>query len=161
MLDQLLASGVLSPRLAACLLMVDFTNPVFSPRRAALMAYVPESASIHSTGGLPAFVTAVEAAASRSGMDSAEAEFLANWQVPESAWRRTFGTRIEAFFEAVRPRLNTADAFAPLFELAESRRREFRKRPLAEFRLTTPVTTIPEAAPLLEWTPSGTVQAKT
>jgi hypothetical protein len=45
--------------------------------------------------------------------------------------------------------------------LAESRRREFRRRPLAEFRLTTPVTNIPENAPLLELTVDGRVVEKT
>ena len=45
--------------------------------------------------------------------------------------------------------------------MAESRRREFRTRPLAEFRLTTPVTNIPEEAPPLEFTPAGIIQSKT
>ena len=34
-------------------------------------------------------------------------------------------------------------------------------KPLAEFRLTTPVTNIPEEAPLLEFTPAGIIQSKT
>ena len=48
------------------------------------------------------------------------------------------------------PALATPAEFSKIFELAESRRREFRRRPLAEFRLTTPVTNIPDTAPLLE-----------
>ena len=35
------------------------------------------------------------------------------------------------------------------FRLLESRRRRFRRRPLAEFSLTTPRTNIPENAPHL------------
>ena len=50
--------------------------------------------------------------------------------------------------------------FSKIFELAESRRREFRRRPLAEFRLTTPVTNIPDAAPLLEMDAAGIVRPK-
>jgi hypothetical protein len=47
-----------------------------------------------------------------------------------------------------------------VFQLAESRRREFRKRPLAEFRLTTPITNIAEDAELLEFAADGTVRPK-
>ena len=43
--------------------------------------------------------------------------------------------------------------------LAESRRREFRRRPLAEFSLTLPVTNIPTDAPALRLRADGTVQA--
>src|SRR6185436_8896849 len=40
-LEQALASGLLTPRLAAALLMVDFPNPLWSRRREALLAHVP------------------------------------------------------------------------------------------------------------------------
>jgi hypothetical protein len=53
-----------------------------------------------------------------------------------------------------------AASFAPIFRLAESRRREFRKRKLAEFRLTTPLTNITELAPLLEFDQAGNVRDK-
>ena len=38
-LETLIALGILSDRLAAALLMVDFTNPVFSPRRGCAHAF--------------------------------------------------------------------------------------------------------------------------
>ncbi len=37
LLDLLVQEGILSQRFAACLLMVDFSNAIFSPRRAALL----------------------------------------------------------------------------------------------------------------------------
>ena len=37
---------MLSPHLAASLLMVDVENPVFSPRRASLLTFVPDTAAL-------------------------------------------------------------------------------------------------------------------
>ncbi len=42
-LNALITNQVISARLAMCLLLVDFSNPVFSPERAQLLAYAPES----------------------------------------------------------------------------------------------------------------------
>ncbi len=53
MLALLLQQRVISRRFAACLLMVDFPNPVFSERRAALMRYVPETARLDAPPGRP------------------------------------------------------------------------------------------------------------
>jgi hypothetical protein len=159
-LEALLGAPVISRKLAACLLMVDFPNPVFSARRAALLKYVPPSAAI-GQGDLPEFVAAVASAAATLPPESPEAEFLANWRIPDNAWQPAFERRIEEFMANVGERLGSATAFPDIFRLAESRRREFRRRPLAEFRLTTPVTNIPENAPLLELTADGRVVEKT
>jgi hypothetical protein len=163
--DKLREIRVLSDKLAASLLMVDFCNPVFSKRRRALLAYVPTEASIPPTAAASSdfentFVDAVRAAAAGTPVDSPEREFLTNWSLPADAWRAEFNERLRSFFAAVSSQLTDANAFAEMFQLAESRRREFRKRPLAEFRLTTPVTNIPDAAPFLEFTTGGAVQAK-
>jgi hypothetical protein len=160
-IEELLRLKVLTPKLAAAMLMVDFSNPVFSARRAHLLGYVPESASTGSPSDfIAAFTGAVEHAAPATASNSPEREFLDNWRLPDNAWRADSESRIRAYFSAVLPRLQSLDAFAPLFQLAESRRREFRRRPLAEFRLTTPTTNIPEDAPLLEMTPAGEVRSK-
>jgi hypothetical protein len=159
-LEALLSASVISLKMAACLLMVDFPNPVFSGRRAALMKYVPASAAI-GQGDLPEFVAAVERASAALPPGSPEAEFLTNWRLPDNEWQRAFTKRIEEFLANVGARLNSAAAFPDIFRLAESRRREFRRRPLAEFRLTTPVTNIPESAALLELTAEAHVLEKT
>jgi hypothetical protein len=157
-LDRLLQLKILSPKLAASLLMVDFSNSVFSPRRAALLSHVPDSASVHNPSDFQnRLVGNIRNAATRG---SPEAEFLANWNLDDNVWKKTFEQRIEQFFQALTPRLADADSFAPIFELAESRRRQFRKRPLAEFRLTTPITNIPEDAALLQFATDGSVQSK-
>jgi hypothetical protein len=66
LVEAMLQAGLLSERFAACLGMTDFSNLVFSPRRAALLSYVPEQAA----GARPGedmesrFVAAVRAAVS-------------------------------------------------------------------------------------------------
>jgi hypothetical protein len=158
--QELIDARVLTEKLAAALLMVDFSNPVFSPRRAALLPHVPAEARLDGADFVNAFVASVTTAATTGPADSPEREFLALWDLADDAWRRTMEATIERFFTALAPRFATADAFAPVFELAESRRREFRRRKLAEFRLTTPITNIPESAPPLELTPTGDIRRK-
>ncbi|HET9370057.1 MAG TPA: hypothetical protein VFO19_07405 [Vicinamibacterales bacterium] len=160
-LEQLIGRGVLSPHLAASLLMVDFENPVFSRKRASLLTFVPDSARLGDPEAFTsAFADAVRASAGASIPGRAEHELLANLALPADEWRSAFTARLTRFLQRVAPGLTTAAAFAPLFELAESRRREFRRRPLAEFRLTTPITNIPETAPLLEIGSDAVVRPK-
>lgn len=157
-LQELLTRGVLSQKVAVALLMVDFCNPVFSRRRAALLKHVPQSAKVDNPASFETDFVANVRASSVAG--SAEAEFLGNLELLENEWRQAFEMRIESFFLRVGPQLSSESTFAKVFELAESRRREFRKRPLAEFRLTTPITNLPETAPLLEFTPDANIQTK-
>jgi hypothetical protein len=160
-LRTLLARGVISQKLAASMLMVDFMNPVFSRRRELLMRHVPETATVGAASDFQdRFISSLEQAAAGLPADAPQHELLENWRLSDSGWRPEFERRLAAFFAAVTARLAEAHGFEPLFELAESRRREFRKRPLAEFRLTTPVTSIPEDAPLLELLPDASVRAK-
>jgi hypothetical protein len=49
-LSQLLGRNILTARFAACLLMVDFPNPVFSTRRQHLMRYVPDQVRLTDEG---------------------------------------------------------------------------------------------------------------
>jgi hypothetical protein len=159
-LRALISQSVISRKLAACLLMVDFPNSVFSLRRATLLKYVPASAAIGGSGDLPEFISAVRSATAALPADSVEAEFLANWNLPDSEWQSVFERRIENYIAKIGAQLKAATGVVDIFRLAESRRREFRKRPLAEFRLTTPVTNIPESEPLLQLTADAVVTVK-
>lgn len=151
-LHALLSKGdgskrVLSDRLAACMLMVDFSNPVFAARREALLKYVPAAATLGNPKSLEeAFVSAVTIAAMPAG--SPEAEFLANWAIPDDQWRKVFAQRIRDYMAAAT--LAVADRFNDIFRLIDSRRREFRRRPLAEFSLTVPSSNIARDAPFVE-----------
>ena len=125
------------------------------------MHFVPDEAALSNPSGFAAvFVEAVKAVPAAIVPGRPEHEFLSNWALPEAEWRREYERRIEAFVQAVVPALATPAEFSKIFELAESRRREFRRRPLAEFRLTTPMTNIPDTAPLLEMDADGRCPAE-
>jgi hypothetical protein len=65
-LQELLSRRALSKKLAACLLMVDFPNPVFSLRREALLRYVPGTIALDGGADLDhTFVDAVIASPAR------------------------------------------------------------------------------------------------
>lgn len=158
----LLQAGAISPRLVAALLMVDFPNPVVSPVRAALLSLIPSSAAVGSSSTLE---KAIVAKATKAGVGTAPGAaaqlFLANWNLGPDGWRDAFGARVQAFVDRVAAMLATDDGADAIFRLAESRRREFRKRPLAEFGLTLPqATAIPESTPPLEITETGTVRTR-
>ncbi|UUU36114.1 hypothetical protein JIX56_43300 [Streptomyces sp. CA-210063] len=153
---QLVEKGLVPARFAACALMVDFTNPVFSPARARLMTYVP-------TDPVPAptwcddIAAAVVAAARTGPADGPEAEFARNWALPEADWRGVFARRVDVYLEKVAARLRTASGFDEFTRLAESRRRVFKEMRLNEFALTLPTTDIPADAPRLRMHEDGTV----
>ena len=161
-LALLLERKVISARFAACLLMIDFQNPISSQRRRKLMAYVPDKARAVTAANVSddvaqQFVAAIEAIEATLPAESSEREFLANWRLPEDVWQQTFASRIEDYFANLQQLAATDAGFDGWTRLAESRRREFRKRPLAEFRLTTPTTNIPADAPTLSMNIDGTV----
>jgi len=141
--------------------MVDFPNPVFSPARGKLLAYVPTAATLDPAGGVSQQVAdvIVEAAGSLSA-DSPEAQFAANWRLADADWRDVFVDRIQNYMNAVTVRIGTDQGFDDYVRLAESRRREFKSSRLNEFTLTLPVTNIPPDAPLLQLNEDGTIRQK-
>jgi hypothetical protein len=164
-LSILLEKNIISKKFAACLLMIDFQNPVFSEKRRRLMQYVPESASLSASGEIRSnieaqFLAEIEKIEAALPGESAEAEFLGNWRVAGDSWKQIFESRIKDYFTELQEKALSGEGFDAWVQLADSRRREFRKRRLAEFRLTTPTTNIPDSAPLLEMTISGEIHEK-
>ncbi|MER9107515.1 hypothetical protein NKH95_26770 [Mesorhizobium sp. M0848] len=163
LIDQMVLKGLASARLIAAISMTDFSNPVFSGRRAALLKHTP--ASVH--GPDPAveletrFVAAVEGAVAAGGeaasADSPEREFLSNWE--SAGFTNAFAARIGDYLAALQSGVDDPQVVDGWFRLAEYRRRRFRDRPLAEFRLTTPRTNIPEDAPAMRMTVAGRAEA--
>jgi len=159
LVEALLQAGLVSERFVGSLAMTDFSNPIFSPRRAALLRYVPEQAA----GARPGddlesrFVAAVRDAVSAgrdgaSDIASPEREFLSNW---DAANKVEFVRRITAYLKALQDGAMDFKVVDGWFRLAEYRRRQFRARPLSEFQLTTPRTNIPEHAPALRMNAQG------
>lgn len=160
-LRGLLERGILSRRVAAAMLMVDFSNPVFSERRTALLPYVPAASLAGDPGSFEQqFSAALSASAHAADPASAESECLAHLRLSEASWEAVHLARIEAYFGALDPVLRSADGVHALVRLADSRRREFRKRPLAEFPLNLPFSHVPDDAPLLQMSAQGHVIGK-
>jgi hypothetical protein len=161
-LKILLQRGVLSPRLAACLLMIDFANPLGSSRRAALTRHLPEAAGTDPATNLDAvLVPALQTAAAASPDGSPEREFVTHWDLGPDAWPDVFADRLEAYLGKVAALLATDPGSDAVFRLAESRRREIRTRALAEFDLSLPIAlSIPNDAPVLEMTEQAEVRPR-
>ncbi|MBT2421891.1 hypothetical protein J7F01_14785 [Streptomyces sp. ISL-22] len=153
---QMIRKGLISARFAACVLMVDFPNPVFSPARSHLMRYVPTTPT--KTAALcDKIAQAITDAAADLPTDSPEGRFAAHWQVPDDTWRTVFGQRVAAYLRKITERIGTESGFDDYVRLAESRRRQFRVMKLNEFDLTLPVTNIPPNAPLLAMREDATI----
>ncbi|KQR77289.1 hypothetical protein ASF98_21315 [Arthrobacter sp. Leaf337] len=159
-IDHLVASGTISAKFAACVLMVDFCNPLFSARRTALMRYCPTGSTapdvLTST-----IADAIVTAAGHLTKTSPEFEFAAYWMLTDEAWPKEFAQKIEHYMTSVNRRIATPAGVDDYIRLSESRRREFKAMKINEFTLTLPVTNIPANAPLLDTRPDGTVGPRT
>ncbi len=143
-LREAIETGLVSKRLAACLLMVDPWNPIFSDRRRALLRHVPATATI--ANGKSSFSTdmarAILEAAGTAPASAPEAEFAERWAAG-AGFRGAFNRILDRYYDAVTARLKTQAGFEGYFKLAEERRQEFKaKMPIAEFPLLLPHTNI-------------------
>ncbi|MFI1763740.1 hypothetical protein ACH41H_17055 [Streptomyces sp. NPDC020800] len=153
---QMVEQGLITPRFAACALMADFTNPVFSPVRGQLMAHVPTSPTA-VTELQDHIAQAILQAATSLPPGSPEGRFAADWALAEDAWPKAFAQRIDDYLGHVGRRIREPSGFDDYVRLAESRRRDFKAMRLHEFELTLPTTNIPADAPRLRMSEAGTV----
>jgi len=134
--------GLLTQRLAACLLMTDFPNPVFSTRRAGLLDHVPPGPATLADGAFSdQLAGAILSAADEQADDSPAVEFKRLWEVGED-FEDAFAAQLGAYHAAVQGRLDSPSDFDAVYALAESRRARVREMPIAEFPLLFSVSTI-------------------
>lgn len=141
---------LLTRRLTACLLMVDFPNPVFSERRKRLLDRAPTE-SDPSAGPetySEAMAQSILAAAETAGADSAEQEFKALWDAGD-AWPEKANELLQAYYKSLTDRLSDDPqaAFRDWFRLAETHRRKAthnRDMPIFEFPLLLAKSDAPE-----------------
>lgn len=157
-LRQAIEIGLLSKRLAACLLMVDPWNPVFSTRRSSLLRHVPAIAKI--VDGKSSFsgelVKSILAAAKAGPPGTPEAEFAERWNVG-ARFSGEFDKLLARYYKGVRANLKTQAGFEPYFKLAEERRQTFDELRISEFPLLLPKTNIKRAPRRMR--SDGTVEA--
>lgn len=153
--------GLISERLAGCLLMVDFPNPVFSERRTSLLGHVPP-------GPLPAgewatfserLGNAIAAAGDGPDAPTAEREFAELWAAGEEGWRPMAAERLRSYYEALTARLTSPDGFRDVFRLAEARRNRVHDMPISEAPMLFAQTAIPGGEIVgLAMRPDGSVE---
>ena len=131
-------AGLLTPRFVACLSMTDFSNPVFSERRAAAAPLRARGGKRHESGRGPGGPLRRRTPGGRSRR--------AQWRRPgrqpgagvpvqlgHADYEAAFVQRITDYFLALKAGMADPDVVDGWFRLAEYRRRRFRRRPLAEF----------------------------
>jgi hypothetical protein len=161
LLKALVRKGIISRRFAAALLMIDFPNPVGSDDRAKLMAYVPSSADASGSNNIETQLLATLGQASAWPQGSPERQLVENMQLADGAWPAEYQRRLSDYVAAATARLATDQGLHDFMLLADSRRREFRRRPIAEFNMTLPWIDIDQDVPFLKMTPLAEVVAKT
>lgn len=145
-LRQAIERGLITKRLAAALLMVDFANPVFSPRRGALLKHAPAKATITNSKSTYSedFAQAIIAAATKMAAASPEKEFKDRWE-KAAKLPGVLGDELETYYDAVKQKLKTQAGFDDFVRLSDSHRNRVRETPLFEFPLLFPVTNIPKS----------------
>lgn len=138
--------GLISRRLAACLLMTDFANPIFSARRARLVAFTPDSATVINGGSdfSQQMGDTIAAAAMSTAEESPEREFARRWAAGED-FEPAFNSELDDYYRAITARLATQEGFDDFVRLAESRRDHVRRMPIHESPLLFAHTNIPPA----------------
>ena len=143
---EALRAGLLTPRLVAALLMVDFPNPVFSTVRETLLQHLK---SVAWNGSGTEFSDAVAQAILTSGSaaqdGSAEAAFAENWAAGED-FVAAFSPRLTAYYTLVEQALATSAGFTAVYGLAESRRSRVKDMPIFESQLLFSNSNLPSVA---------------
>ncbi|MBA2368049.1 MAG: hypothetical protein H0V82_03390 [Candidatus Protochlamydia sp.] len=167
LLQVLLNKKIISIRLAACLLMVDFFNPIYSVSRESLLKYMPHELQRKtkekdfSSLLEDKIIEAISLSQNAKISGTPEFEFLQNWNIAQDddELRDLLNRRIIEYLNRVAFLANTEDGFDNYFLLAESRRYQFKQTPLFEFELTLANTNIQASSPL-EMLADGTVRKK-
>jgi len=146
-LEKLLKETLLPKNVVTAMLMVDFCNPVFSWRRAALMRYIPSQARRGPAGGYDlhvGIVANIEKSAGARESESPEFEFLHYLHQKELS---SYCVKLlQEYTQNITKNLQISARVQDYLLLAESRRRIFRPPPitsrpqhsLAEFPMTLP-----------------------
>jgi hypothetical protein len=139
--QRLVQIDVVTARLVCCVAMVDYPNPIFSPRRASLLAAVPPDLRF-TDGPEKASQDLADAIARLSG--PGRDAFVENWVQDSNAFRKHFIDVLDDYMTKVVARLAQPEGVVDLMRLVTSRRRQFQHMDLSEFSLTVPVGNTPK-----------------
>jgi len=141
-LREAIERGILSRRLAACLLMVDFPNPIFSQKRQRLLEHVPDDAFRQGEAFSQSISDAIRASAAATQPGTPEHEFTQLWDAGED-FKAPFDALLQGYYTAFTERLATQEGFDDYMRLAESRRDRVREMPITESPMLFARTNIP------------------
>jgi hypothetical protein len=130
-LRQAIEQGILSRRLAACLLMVDFPNPIFSQKRQQLLEHVPDIALGQGDDFSQDVADAIRSSAAATQPGTAEHEFAQRWDAGEN-FEAPFNTLLQNYYTSFGERLRTQEGFDSYMRLAEARRDRVKAMPITE-----------------------------
>ena len=120
-LRQAITQRIVSRRLAACLLMVDFPNPIFSQNRQQLLAHVPNTPFEENNDFSQDVADAILDSTAATQPGTPEHEFAQLWDVGENFEDR-FNELLQNYYTSFAERLTTQQGFDSYMRLAESRR---------------------------------------
>lgn len=141
-LRQAIERGIVSRRLAACLLMVDFPNPIFSQKRQRLLEHVPDIAFGETDDFSQTVVDAIRGSTAATEPGTAEHEFAGLWDAGEDFEDRC-NELLQNYYTAFAERFTTQEGFDSYMRLAESRRDVVKDMPIAESPMLFSRTNIP------------------
>jgi hypothetical protein len=127
-LRQAIEREILSRRLAACLLMVDFPNPIFSKKRQRLLEHVPDIAFEETDDFSQTVADAIRSTTAATEPGTPEHEFAQLWDAGQNFEDR-FNELLQNYYTAFAQRLATQEGFDSYMRLAESRRNVVRGTP--------------------------------
>lgn len=143
-MKQATEAGIFTTRLLACLLMVDFPNPIFSARRAKLLAHIPDSPMSAGPTFSQAVADSIIGSPEGTQAGTLEAEFAELWSIGDQ-FKDAFDSRLDSYYTALQARLSQQAGIDDYMRLAESRRAKVRTMPIAESPLLFATTNIPAA----------------
>ena len=110
-IQRLLHSKIVTDKFVAALLMVDFQNPLFSEKRAALQKYAKQITTgtiIKGVSSIPedfaAKIKKTGATASNAedfDTSSAESQFLYTWELPDNQWKQVTAQRLQSYVDSI------------------------------------------------------------
>jgi hypothetical protein len=162
-LRQAIERGIVSRRLAACLLMVDFPNPIFSQKRQQLLEHVPNTPFGETDDFSQTVADAILDSTAATEPGTPEHEFAQLWDAGED-FEAPFNALLQDYYSAFAERLATQEGFDSYMRLAESRRNVVRgtppdfddRMPIAESPMLFSRTNIPPRERIMR--ANGTVE---
>jgi hypothetical protein len=154
---KLMSLKVVTRQFVTCVLLVDFSNPVYSSAREKLLQYVPATGYIQDgRSDLPErTASAILMAAASAPPGSPEKQFMDWWNLTPDQLQSEATKQVRAYLTVVQARLQTQEGLNDYTRLAESRRQRFAKSRLNEFELLLPRTNIPAGDFTMK--PDGTI----